>query len=119
MPRYTVCAKSPLTGAEGEAEAGGWWGPELKKAGFDAIIIRGQIMKISIVLEGYLKDKYSFSPPIELYYSKAVTIHKILEEAKISSADVFFIKVEDSLVKEDYFVRKSCKIKLFPVIGGG
>lgn len=41
MPRYTVCAKSPLTGTQGEAEAGGWWGPELKKAGFDAIIIRG------------------------------------------------------------------------------
>ena len=41
MPRYTVCAKSPLTGAEGEAEAGGWWGPELKKAGFDAIVIKG------------------------------------------------------------------------------
>jgi len=41
IPRYTVCAKSPLTGAEGEAEAGGWWGPELKKAGFDAIIIKG------------------------------------------------------------------------------
>jgi hypothetical protein len=75
-------------------------------------------MKISIVLEGYLKDKYSFSP-IELYYSKAVTIRKILEEAKISSADVFFIKVEDLIVKEDYFIRKSCKIKLFPIIGGG
>lgn len=75
-------------------------------------------MKISIVLEGYLKDKYSFSP-IELNYSKAVTIHKILEEAKISPADVFFIKVEDSIVKENYFVRKSCKIKLFPIIGGG
>jgi len=41
MPRYTVCAKSPLTGAQGEAEAGGWWGPELKKADFDAIIIKG------------------------------------------------------------------------------
>lgn len=32
-------------------------------------------MKISIVMEGYLKDKYSFSP-IELYYSKAVTSAK-------------------------------------------
>lgn len=41
VTRYTVCAKSPLTGAHGEAEAAGWWGPELKKAGFDAIIIRG------------------------------------------------------------------------------
>ncbi len=41
MPRYTVCAKSPLTGTEGESEAGGYWGPELKNAGFDAIVVRG------------------------------------------------------------------------------
>jgi len=40
--RYTVCAKSPLTGAEGESEAGGFWGPELKKSGFDAIVVRGR-----------------------------------------------------------------------------
>ncbi len=45
MPRYTVCAKSPLTGAQGESEAGGHWGPELKKAGFDAIIVRGIAQK--------------------------------------------------------------------------
>ena len=37
--RYTVCAKSPLTGFEGESEAGGYWGTELKKAGYDAIVI--------------------------------------------------------------------------------
>ncbi len=74
-------------------------------------------MKISIKLEGYLKHKYP-SNILELNYSKAVTIRKILEEAKISSADVFFI-VEDSIEKEDYFIRKSCKIKLFPITGGG
>jgi len=39
--RYTVCAKSPLTGAQGESEAGGYWGPELKKAGYISIIIDG------------------------------------------------------------------------------
>ena len=27
--RFSTIAKSPLTGAYGEAEAGGWWGPEL------------------------------------------------------------------------------------------
>jgi len=53
IPRYTVCAKSPLTGAQGEAEAGGWWGPELKKAGFDAIIIRGSS---STPVYLYIKD---------------------------------------------------------------
>jgi len=41
ISRYSVCAKSPLTGAMGQSEAGGWWGPELKKAGVDAIIIKG------------------------------------------------------------------------------
>ncbi|MCX5822712.1 MAG: aldehyde ferredoxin oxidoreductase family protein [Deltaproteobacteria bacterium] len=42
MVRYTVAAKSPLTGAYGEAEAGGFWGPELKFSGFDAVIINGK-----------------------------------------------------------------------------
>jgi aldehyde:ferredoxin oxidoreductase len=40
--RYTVAAKSPLTGGYGEAEAGGFFGPELKFAGFDAVIIKGK-----------------------------------------------------------------------------
>jgi aldehyde:ferredoxin oxidoreductase len=39
--RNSVGAKSPLTGAFGEAEAGGFWGAELKRSGFDAIIIQG------------------------------------------------------------------------------
>ena len=40
--RYTAAAKSPLTGGYGEAEAGGWWAPELRAAGFDALMIRGR-----------------------------------------------------------------------------
>lgn len=40
--RFTAAAKSPLTGGYGEGEAGGWWGPELKFAGFDGIIVTGQ-----------------------------------------------------------------------------
>jgi len=40
--RYTVAAKSPLTLGFGEAEAGGYWGPELKFAGFDGIVIKGK-----------------------------------------------------------------------------
>ncbi len=39
--RFSVVAKSPLTGGYGESEAGGWWGPELKLAGFDGIIVTG------------------------------------------------------------------------------
>jgi aldehyde:ferredoxin oxidoreductase len=40
--RYTAAAKSPLTGGYGESEAGGWWGPELRAAGWDGVVIRGQ-----------------------------------------------------------------------------
>ncbi|MBT4504684.1 MAG: aldehyde ferredoxin oxidoreductase family protein [Gemmatimonadetes bacterium] len=40
--RYSAIAKSPLTGGYGEAEAGGYWGPELKMAAFDGIIVEGQ-----------------------------------------------------------------------------
>ena len=40
--RNSIGAKSPLTNGFGEAEVGGYWGPELKKAGFDAIIIEGK-----------------------------------------------------------------------------
>jgi aldehyde:ferredoxin oxidoreductase len=32
---------SPLSGGYGESEAGGFWGVELKKAGFEAIVIEG------------------------------------------------------------------------------
>ena len=39
--RHAVGAKSPLTGGFGEAEVGGFWGAELKRAGWDAIVVTG------------------------------------------------------------------------------
>ncbi|MDQ1323570.1 MAG: aldehyde:ferredoxin oxidoreductase, partial [Chloroflexota bacterium] len=40
--RFNAIARSPLTGGFGESEAGGYWGPELKMAGFDAIVLTGR-----------------------------------------------------------------------------
>ncbi|MCX5887144.1 MAG: aldehyde ferredoxin oxidoreductase, partial [Proteobacteria bacterium] len=40
--RHCVAAISPLTGMWGEAYAGGTWGRELKKAGFDGIVLTGK-----------------------------------------------------------------------------
>ncbi len=40
--RYSVCAKSPLTGIWGESHASGFWGSELKAAGLDGMIIDGR-----------------------------------------------------------------------------
>lgn len=43
--RFTVAAKSPLTHCFGESEAAGYVGPELKFAGFDAVVIFGKARK--------------------------------------------------------------------------
>ncbi|GAB4433245.1 MAG: aldehyde ferredoxin oxidoreductase family protein [Anaerolineae bacterium] len=40
--RHGVGGKSPLTGAIASSEAGGWWGHEFKRTGFDALVIRGR-----------------------------------------------------------------------------
>ena len=40
--RHSVGALSPLTNGFGDGEAGGFWGVELKKAGLDALIIKGR-----------------------------------------------------------------------------
>jgi len=40
--RFNAIARSPLTAGFGESEAGGFWGPELKMAGLDAIVLEGR-----------------------------------------------------------------------------
>jgi len=40
--RYTVTSKSPLTGIFGDSNAGGFFGPRVKQAGYDHIIIKGK-----------------------------------------------------------------------------
>ncbi len=40
--RFNVTAKSPLTGIVGDANAGGYFGPALKKAGIDHLIFKGK-----------------------------------------------------------------------------
>ncbi|MFQ5577413.1 MAG: aldehyde ferredoxin oxidoreductase family protein [Anaerolineae bacterium] len=43
--RMTATAKSPLTGAIGDSQCGGFWPAELKFAGFDGIILTGRAAK--------------------------------------------------------------------------
>jgi aldehyde:ferredoxin oxidoreductase len=40
--RYSACARSPLTGIWGEADSGGFFGGELRYAGYDGMLITGQ-----------------------------------------------------------------------------
>ncbi len=40
--RYVIMAKSPLTGIWGEANSSGFFGPELKHSGYDAVVVEGK-----------------------------------------------------------------------------
>lgn len=40
--RFAISSKSPLTNTIFDSQCGGSWGPELKRAGFDGIIVRGK-----------------------------------------------------------------------------
>ncbi len=43
--RSVVGCKSPLTGGYGEADAGGFFGAEMRRAGFDAVVVHGKAAK--------------------------------------------------------------------------
>jgi aldehyde:ferredoxin oxidoreductase len=51
--RYTVVCKSPITGEWNDANSGGFFGPELKRAGFDGVFVSGVAGKPVYI---YIKD---------------------------------------------------------------
>jgi aldehyde:ferredoxin oxidoreductase len=53
VSRWGGATKSPLTGHYGDANAGAWFGAELKNAGYDGIILKGQSAKPVYI---YIKD---------------------------------------------------------------
>jgi len=64
-PRFTVAAKSPQTGIWGEANCGGNFGPALKFAGWDGIVVRGQSDKpVMLLIED---DKAELQDAAELW----------------------------------------------------
>jgi len=40
--RFVVCSRSPATGLWAESNCGGFWGPELRKAGYDGLWVSGR-----------------------------------------------------------------------------
>jgi aldehyde:ferredoxin oxidoreductase len=40
--RFVICERSPATGLWGESNCGGFWGPELRMAGYDGLLVTGR-----------------------------------------------------------------------------
>ncbi|MDO8897149.1 MAG: aldehyde ferredoxin oxidoreductase N-terminal domain-containing protein, partial [Bacteroidales bacterium] len=78
--RYMVVTKSPLTGTIASSNSGGFWGAELKFAGFDALIIEGKAEKpVSIFIED---DKVEFRDASNLWGKTTIeTTNELMKEA--------------------------------------
>lgn len=50
--RLSACARSPLTGIWGQSSCGGNFGPELKKCGYDALVLQGRASEPVCLLLG-------------------------------------------------------------------
>lgn len=74
--RYIVSARSPLTNGYGESEAGGFWGPELKMAGWEAIVIKGRAAEP--VYLWIRDDEVEIRPAVHLWGRKTAEVQDII-----------------------------------------
>ena len=72
---HIVCSKSPQTGTVGSGNSGGKWGPFLKFAGYDAVIVRG-ISKEPVYLS-IVDGKAKLVPAPDLW---GMTVHAVTDE---------------------------------------
>jgi len=76
--RMTAVAKSPLTGAIGDSQSGGFFPAEMKFSGFDAIVIRGKAEKPVYL---WIKDgKVEFRDAAHLMGKPTGEVDDILKE---------------------------------------
>lgn len=72
---HIVCSKSPQTGTVGSGNSGGKWGPFLKFAGYDAVVVRG-ISKEPVYLS-IVDGKAELVTATELW---GMTVHAVTDE---------------------------------------
>jgi aldehyde:ferredoxin oxidoreductase len=77
--RMELCTKSPATGLWLDSNAGGSLGPELKYAGYDAVIITGAAESpVMLLIEN---DSVSLLPADDYWGVDAIETHRLLKEA--------------------------------------
>lgn len=76
--RFEVCTKSPATGLWLDSNCGGFFGPELKQAGYDSIIIRGRASDpVLLVIED---DSTDSRDAANLWGKDALTTHQRIKD---------------------------------------
>ncbi|MFH7859645.1 MAG: aldehyde ferredoxin oxidoreductase N-terminal domain-containing protein [Candidatus Aenigmatarchaeota archaeon] len=78
ISRLIIASKSPLTNGYGQSEAGGFFTPELKFAGFDAIIVEG---KSDSPIYLFIKNgEVEFREARHLWGKTTLESHKAIQE---------------------------------------
>lgn len=76
--RMVVAAKSPLTGIWVDSNAGGFLGPELKKAGYDVLVLTGKASNpLTLIING---DQIRFESADRLWGLDTEETHKVLKQ---------------------------------------
>lgn len=86
--RHCVATISPLTGIWGEAYAGGTWGRELKKAGFDGIVITGkadQFVYLKVNNENVTIEEASTLKGKDTFETESIIRKTFNEKAKVAA----------------------------------
>lgn len=88
--RYMVVTKSPLSGTIASSNSGGFWGAELKHAGYDLLIIEGKSEKPCYIT---INDDAVEIKCAEKYWGKLVieTTDKLIEESSDPKSRVLMI----------------------------
>jgi aldehyde:ferredoxin oxidoreductase len=81
--RYTVTSKSPATGAYGYSNSSGFFGPEMKKAGYDVLIFSGKSQEpVYLLVED---DMIEILDASEYWGQETGEVEKALREIYVGS----------------------------------
>ena len=105
--RLHVSARSPLTGTIGDGNSGGAWAPELKAAGFDAVIVRGRADSPVCL---FVKDAEIQIHPADDSWGKTVGETTELLRGRFNDADLKVLAIGPAGEKQ---VRFACVINDF------
>ena len=76
--RFEVCTKSPATDLWLDSNCGGFFGPELKFAGYDIVIVRGKAQKPALLVVD--NERVELKSAADLWGLDTITTHKGIKD---------------------------------------
>jgi len=95
--RFTVSAKSPETGILGDSNCGGFWGPMLRRSGFDTLIIKGKsIRPVYILIE---ESRIEILDGSDIWGKDTIETQKVLKKNHSGSEAICIGQAGENLVR--------------------